>query len=176
MKFLLTLTFLFFCHFSFCQKLNSDSLIIYSHDNYKIQYPSTWRIDTTKDSNVEFVIYSPREYVDDKFSENVNLMIQDFKGQNIDLDKYAALSEKAIKNNAVGLTGFTSKKSTQNQTEFYELEFEMTFNSLRLHTVQYYFVENEKAIAITYSSEINKPKEMTTIGHGILKSFIYSSK
>ena len=49
----------------------------------------------------------------------------------------------------------------------------MTFKTYKLHTIQYYFVENEKAIVLTFTSEINKPEEIMKIGNKILKSFFY---
>ncbi|MBK7681894.1 MAG: hypothetical protein IPJ26_05200 [Bacteroidetes bacterium] len=46
-----------------------------------------------------FIIFSPLENDEDKFKENVNLLMQDLTGQNIDLDKYVTKFQKVNKNN-----------------------------------------------------------------------------
>lgn len=176
MKLLLTCTFLSIAFFSSCQNLKDSSSATYVKGNYKIEYPKTWKLDTSNASAVEFTLYSPRENVRDNFSENVNLIIQNLAGQNISLDKYAEISEKQIKTNAVDLHEFSSKKIKTKTNQFYELEYEMTFKAYKLHTIQYYFVENEKAIVLTLTSEINKPDEIKKIGNKILKSFSYKTE
>ncbi|MBC7937532.1 MAG: hypothetical protein H7Y86_19465 [Rhizobacter sp.] len=97
--------------FSACsQSYKSSDFKTYSTEAYTVQYPANWRIDTSKQNKAEFSIFSPKETLVDKFSENINLIIQDFKGQNIDLKKYAQISEEQIKANAKDLEKFSMKK------------------------------------------------------------------
>ena len=176
MRLFLTFTFLSITFFSSCQNFKDTSLTTYVKGNYKIEYPKTWKLDTSNTSAVEFTLYSPRENMNDNFSENVNLIIQNLLGKNISLDKYAEISERQIKANAVDLHEFSSRKIKTNRNEFYELEYEMTFKGFKLHTTQYYFVENEKAIVLTLTSEINKPDEINKIGNKILSSFSFNNE
>ena len=173
MKLLLTFTFLSIAFFSSCQNLKDTSSTTYAKGNYKIEFPKNWELDTSNASAVEFSLYSPRENISDNFSENVNLIIQNLVGQNISLDKYAEISERQIKTNAIDLHDFSSRKIKTNKNEFYELEYKMTFKTYKLHTIQHYFVENEKAMVLTLTSEINKPEEIQKIGNKIIKSFSY---
>ncbi len=174
---LFTLASLFIVFFDSCQgttKTKGD--IVYSTDKYMIRYPATWIIDTSDAPKIEFSLLSPKESMGDDFSENVNLLIQDLAGQNMALDKYTSISEKEIKEKAVELHDFASRKVKDNNREFYDVEYKMTMGGFKLHTKQYYFIENEKGIVLTYTSEIDRPLEMTAMGNKILKSFSYHDK
>jgi len=67
---LLTLTFS-----GFSQIDNTTEKISFSKDNYKIQYPKSWRLDTSKVMGTEFFVFSPLENNTDKFKENASLII-----------------------------------------------------------------------------------------------------
>ena len=64
--------------------------------NYSIQYPPTWELNQSGQMGASFFLFSPLESDKDKFKENVNLLIQDLSGQNIDLNKYTEISEGQI--------------------------------------------------------------------------------
>ena len=168
MKILATLTFILIASYAFSQTEKSSTLSNYSSDRYSIKYPSSWRIDTSNNSGTEFAIFSPKENTEDKFLENVNLIIQNLSGKNIDLDKYANLSENQIKTNAIDLKEFQMTKMKKGLNEYYKLTYEMTYGNFKLFTEQYYFIKDEHAYVITFSSEINKSK---IAGEEILASF-----
>ena len=64
----------------------------FDQPNYSIQYPLSWNLNQNQ-MGTSFIILSPMESEQDKFSENVNLVIQDMTGKDIDLDKYTKISE-----------------------------------------------------------------------------------
>lgn len=168
MKILRILIF-FTISFSACAIPNeSRGFLRYSTDNYRLQYPDNWIMDTSKDKGVEFVIRSPKENEEDKFCENVNLIIQDLKGQNTDLERIALINEAEIKAKAKDLKKFAMTKVESGSKVYEKLTYEMTFGDFWVFTEQYYFVKDEKAYVITFSSEINKSN---TVGEGILDSF-----
>mgnify|MGYP000941004161 CR=1 FL=1 len=168
MKIISTLIVLTITSFAYSQTIKSQDLLKYISDSYKVEYPSSWRIDTSKQGGIEFAIFSPKESADDKFLENINLIIQNLSGKNIDLDKYAAISEEQIKSNAVNLKAFNMVKLKKGISNYYKLTYEMTYGNFRLFTEQYYFIRNEEAFVITFSSETGKSKDM---GEEILSSF-----
>ena len=152
----------------YAQTSDTPHKVEYSKKNYVIEYPSTWKMDTSKSFGTEFTLFSPKENKEDKFSENINLIIQDLAGKSIDLDKYAQLSEEQIRTNAKDLKGLNKIKTRSEPNEFYKFTFEMTYGAFILNTEQYYFVKDEKAYVITFSSETGKSK---IIGQKILNSF-----
>ena len=93
MKYTCMLLLVAWSSFVFSQTGSTAALIKYKKANYSISYPDTWSIDTSKQMGTELIIFSPLENESDKFRENVNVIIQDLKGQSIGLDDYAKISE-----------------------------------------------------------------------------------
>jgi hypothetical protein len=149
----------------------------YSKGNYIIEYPATWRIDTSNVPRAEFSIFSPKENDTDSFSENVNLIVRDLVMQNlspnITLEEFEQFSEKQIRTFAVDLTGFSANKIMQNNAEYYEVNFEMIYQKYHLHTRQYYFIRDQKSIILTLSCETDKLEKFEPIWNKISSSFNY---
>jgi hypothetical protein len=168
MKILQTLVFCFCALLAIAQKQPVATL---EKQLFKVQYPNKWTIDTSKTMGTEFFIFSPRENSNDQFRENVNLIIQDLSGQNIDLDKYADISKQQINAMANNPKIHESKKVKKGKSEFYKMIYEMTQGTLRLKLEQYYFVTNARAFVLTLATESNKFKNFKPVGEGILDSF-----
>jgi predicted DNA binding protein len=144
----------------------------FSNETYKVQYPSDWRIDTSKRMGTDVVISSPKENDDDKFVENVNVIVQNLNGQSIDLDKYSHASEEQIKTLATDGKIYESQKITRGEIEHYKIIFTMTQGIFKLRIEQYYFMKNDKAFVITFSAESDKFDKFQVVGEEILNSFI----
>jgi hypothetical protein len=80
----------------FCFSQTDATKMKFSKDNFEIQYPKTWRLDTSKMMGTEFFLFSPLENEADKFSENINGMIQNLRGQKIDLEKYKQITDAQL--------------------------------------------------------------------------------
>jgi hypothetical protein len=74
MKFIQTLTLLVLTYSGFSQIDSISGKISFSKDNYKIQYPKSWSLDTSREMGTEFFIMSPLENGTDKFRENASLI------------------------------------------------------------------------------------------------------
>src|SRR5687767_2239613 len=59
--------------------------------DYQIQYPPNWQLDQSKNAGTAFILFGRKE---GEFRENVNLLVQDLRGLNFDLDKYVEVSEQ----------------------------------------------------------------------------------
>lgn len=138
---------------------------------FKIQYPNKWTIDTSRRMGTEFFIFSPKENATDKFLENVNLIIQDISGQNIDLDKYAEISKDQITTMAIGSKIHEAKKIKKGKTEYYKIIYEMTQGTLKVKLEQYYFVTDTRAFVLTLTTELSKFANFKTVGEAVLNSF-----
>ena len=59
-----------------------------TENSYSINYPGNWELNKSGQMGTSFILFSPLSSEQDQFKENVNLLIQDLTGYNLDLDKY----------------------------------------------------------------------------------------
>ena len=148
---------------------NAQELINFDTDGYSISYPKGWTFDTSGQRNTSFIIFSKLEQ-NDGFRENVNLLIQDLSGQNLDLKKYTELSVnqiKSIPNSEV----FESKDLKKDSLQHHQIVWEGFIYGKNLKFKQLYFVENNKAYILTLTCEQNKYEDYILLGTKILNSF-----
>ena len=69
----------------------------FKKDSYTIDYPKDWELDESGQMGTSFILFSPLTSQKDQFRENVNLLVQDLTGYNLDLDKYVEISEEQVK-------------------------------------------------------------------------------
>lgn len=140
--------------------------------NYSIQYPQTWELNQSGQMGLSFIFLSPLESDKDKFRENVNLLIQDLSGRNIDLNKYTEISEGQIKTLVTNSNLIESKRMKNERGEYHKIIYSGDQGIYHLKYEQYYWVLNEKAFVLTFTSEQGKFTDYKEIGEKILNSFI----
>lgn len=138
---------------------------------YTISYPSDWRIDTSKVMGSDAFFFSPKDNDTDKFSENVNVIMQDLKGMNIDLDRFVEISEGQIKTLITDGQLLESKRLSADGKEYHRLLYTARQGIYNLKTLQYYFVADEKAFVVTLVTEADKYEKYEKLGAKILNSF-----
>jgi hypothetical protein len=139
--------------------------------NYSIRYPRSWKINQSGQLGSSFFISSSLESDIDKFAENVNLMIQDLSGQNMDLSKYAELSEGQIIAYVKNESLIESERMNNGKGEFHKMVYPLVQGSFHLMIEQYFWVYNEKAFVLTLTCEQDKFSEFKETGEKILNSF-----
>ena len=139
--------------------------------NYTIQYPSTWVLDESGEMGTNFILFSPLESGNDKFKENVNLLIQDLTGKNIDIDKYTEISESQIKTMVKNANLIESKRIENTKNEYHKIIYSVMHDQLNLQFEQYYWVFKNKAYVLTFTCEKDKFSIFSETGEKILKSF-----
>ncbi len=148
--------------------MSQTNFSIINRENYSISYPSTLRIDESR-TGIEFVIYAKRENSEDDFSENINLVIQDLKNMNIDLNKYVAITEDQIINAGILIE---SKRIKKNNFEFHRIVYKATMDNRELKFIQYDFVKEEKAYILTFTSELEEFDNYSKVMEGVMKNFV----
>lgn len=143
----------------------------FSGKKYAIQYPEAWRMDTSGIMGVDAFFFSPRVSQEDKFSENVNVMIQDLTGMGITLDKYVENSENQIRNLVTNSTLIESKRMSKNGMEYQQVLYTGKQGIFDLKTLQHYFIIGEKAYVVTFVAEANQYDQYETTAWKILDSF-----
>ncbi len=139
--------------------------------NYSVQYPSDWDLDESGQMGTSFVLFSSLESDKDQFKENVNLLIQDLSGYNLDLTKYTELSLKQIKTLIPNSTLPESKRIKTKSEEYQRLIYTGDQSKFHLKFEQYYWIKNDKAYVLTLTCEQNKFSKYKNTGEKILNSF-----
>jgi len=139
--------------------------------DYSIQHPSDWTEDKSGQMGTKFVLFSHEQGATDKFTENINLIIQDLSGRNIDLDKYTEISEDQVRTRIVKSKLIESKRIKKGSSEYQLMIYSGHQNNFDLQWEQYYWVINEKAYVITLTCEASKFDEYQKTAEEILDSF-----
>lgn len=143
---------------------------------YSIQYPKDWKLNKSGEMGTTFALFSEPTSSQDKFKENVNLVIQDFTGQQIDIQEYVDICENQIKQNLNKGKIIKSISQNLNNRNFHKLLYTGTQGSFDLKYDQYYWIENGKAYILTFTGEENEFADYKEIAEKILNSFLIKEK
>ena len=175
---LLGLTFLLFSFITFGQTTQKNTVKateigwkVLNETNYSIQYPDNWELNKSGQMGSSFFIFSKTTSPQDKFRENVNLIIQSLQGQKIDLDKYVEISEGQIKTMITNGNIIESKRLKINGHEFQKVRYTGDQGIFKLKFEQYYWVLNGQAYVLTFTCEKNQFETYKQTGEKILNSF-----
>lgn len=135
---------------------------------YSIEYPQKWELNQSGQMGTNFILFSQLTSKTDQFRENVNLIIQDLTGHNIDLDKYVEISEGQIKRIITDGKIISNNRIKKEGTEFQKVIYTGKQGIYNLKFQQYYWVQNDKAYVLTFTYESN---DFEDIGERILDSF-----
>ncbi|GHN00358.1 hypothetical protein WSM22_18470 [Cytophagales bacterium WSM2-2] len=133
---------------------------------FKIKYSDTWELDQSGSQNTKFILYAPRESA--AFRNNINLIVQDLKGLDLDLKKYADLSTSQIKQY---LTDATIHQSETTGTK-HTVIFSGTQGEFKLKWKQYYWVKGEKAYVLTLTTSQASFDNQLGTANPIMDSFV----
>lgn len=153
---------------SFAQETNWKT---FQKDNYEIQHPSDWSLDTTRNLGPAFFLFT--QVADDKdgFRENVNLLIQDLTGYNMNLDQFVEISENQIETMITDGKILNNDRKRENDRDFHRLIYSGKQGDFDLKFLQYYFILDEKAYVLTLTCELDQFENYQEVGEKILSSF-----
>jgi hypothetical protein len=142
-----------------------------TENNYSISYPNNWELNISGQMGTSFILFSPLSSKEDQFKENVNLLIQDLAGHNLDIDKYVEISEGQIKTLITDGEILESKRITTDNLEYQKVVYTGTQGIFNLKFEQYYWVIGDNAFVLTLTCEENQFNNHKIIGEKILNSF-----
>lgn len=137
----------------------------YAKDNYTISYPENWDLDISGQMNTSLLLFSKPSSDTDDFRENVNVMIQDLQGMNLDMDGFVKISENQIKATPNSEL-FESKKLDDK----YLMVWKGYINGFNLKFKQYFYIIKDKAYVITFTAKENEYESYIEIGNKIIDS------
>jgi hypothetical protein len=151
---------------------NSDGWKTVTTDAYTIRYPSTWTLDNSGRMGMTLQIFSALSSPDDKFRENVNLVIQDLSGQPVKkLDQYMLLSENQIKTMLADPEILSCERSNRDGQEFQNIQYTAKQGIYKLRFQQYCTIKNEKAYVLTFTCVADEFEKYREVGGKIMDSF-----
>jgi hypothetical protein len=153
------------------QDANRYGSKILDENGYSIQYPASWDLDKSGQMGTSFILFSKPSSEQDQFRENVNLLIQDLIGRNINLDDYVEISEGQIKTIITNGNLIESKRLHSNSVDFHKVIFTGKQGIYDLKFEQYYWIKKHKAFVLTFTCEINYFDKYRDTAEKILNSF-----
>lgn len=139
--------------------------------DYSIQYPKDWELNQSGQMGTSFILFSPVSSDQDQFRENVNLLIQDLTGHNLDLDEYVKISEGQIKTLITDGELIESQRISNSVLNYQKVIYTGKQGVYQLKFEQYVWVVDNKAYILTLTCEENQFENYKEIGEQILKSF-----
>jgi hypothetical protein len=118
------------------------------------------------------MFFSPLDTTGDSFSENVNLMIQNLAGMNIDLQKYKEITEQQLKELGGESKIYQSAILTQDKMPHFRMDYEMTQEGRTLRFTAMCYIKNEQAYLLTFTASLADYEKFKNAGESILKSFV----
>lgn len=140
-------------------------------DNYSINYPKDWELNESGQMGTSFILFSPLTSEKDQFKENVNLLVQDLTGHNLDLDGYVEISEGQIKTMITNGKIIESKRVTNQSLNYHKVIYTGKQGGFNLKFEQYYWVVGDKAFVLTLTCEETQFDNYKLKGKKILNSF-----
>jgi hypothetical protein len=137
--------------------------------NYSIEYPTSWDLTQSGQMNTSFILMTKAEDDKDKFRENINLIIQDLKGNEMDLQEYTKLSLAQISQMAD--SKLIENKPLKRNPVCHKLVYTAQQSGMNLEFEQYYWVIGNNAYVLTFSAEEKKFKKYHITAEQIMDSF-----
>jgi hypothetical protein len=142
-----------------------------TENNYSINYPDKWELNKSGQMRTSFILFSPLSSEKDQFKENVNLIIQDLTGYNLNLDKYVEISESQIKTMITDGKIIESKRITTKTLNYQKVIYTGKQGLFDLKFEQYYWVVGDKAFVLSLTCEESQFDNYKEKGEKILNSF-----
>ncbi len=140
-------------------------------DEFAIQYPKTWELNQEGLMGTSFILFAPVDNDEDQFRENVNLLVQDLTGLNMDIDQYTKISEGQISTLISNAKLIKSIRVKEGKNEYHKMIYTGDQGVFHLKYEQYYWVINDKAYVLTFTTEVSSYSKYQKIGESILNSF-----
>ncbi|HSU27126.1 MAG TPA: PsbP-related protein [Chitinophagaceae bacterium] len=144
------------------------------HDNFSVQYPTSWELHENGPMGIIFMLMSPIESTKDKIRENINLIIQDLAENIINLNQFVAISEKQLKIIMPNSLLIESKRIRNGNGEHHKIVYTADQDAFHLKVEQYYWVMEKKVYMLTFTCEKAKFDAFKKIGERILNTFVIS--
>lgn len=144
----------------------------YETEEYLIQYPKSWRLDTSGYLDTDFSIFSKQTSLLDKFIENVNMKVITPPDTFTSLSMYMSAIEESKRVQAKDSLLLESEMLQVNSTPLHKLVYTQQQGLYILKFQQYYFLQNAKVYVLTFVSKENEYNTYKERGELMMNSFV----
>ena len=138
---------------------------------YSISHPANWEANSSGLMGTQFMIFSPLSNSLDQFRDNVNLVIQDLSGFEVNLDLFVEASEGQIANLINNGKLLSSDRQQLGEQPCHRFVYTGTQGIYQLKFEQYCWVIDHEAFILTFTSEEKEYDQFQPIVAEIFKSF-----
>lgn len=128
--------------------MNEENYMKYTHEDFSIYYPNSWRIEKNPQPEVAFYLFLESEM--DDFLENINLMVAP-NVENMDLDKFTEISIKEYEANQGKI--ISSERIKTPTKEYQKIVVSSKMNELDLKFIQHYYHTKSKIYLLTFTAQ-----------------------
>ena len=161
---LITLLFIYATAAANAQDVETKTI---SNSEYQIEYPTTWIYENSGTGGSKFLIVSPKDGANDRFRENVNLIVQDLSASPMTLDEFTELSLSQYA--SLGVEVLENKRTANPLRQMLVINMDQSGYELKL--LQYYWIVNDQAYVLTLTCLKNDQERYWKDGQKIMDSF-----
>ena len=136
----------------------------------RIDYPVDWTCQEGV-SGILVLLLAPPDGAADNFRENVNLIVQDLSGQNIDLDSFTRISNEQLKAYITDFRPLTSERIKFNNNDAQKIVYTGKQGQYDLKFMQIWMIKNNKAYILTFTAVSDKYDQYINIINQMINSF-----
>jgi len=139
-------------------------------EGYQIAYPEGWQLDQSGVAGTTFILFG-RSATEGKFRENINLLIQDLRGYNMDMDQYVKISEEQIAAMVTNGSLLESKRLNERNVQCHMVIYAGEQGGRNLKWKQFYRISGEKAYVLTFTGTQDTYDDLIETADEIMNSF-----
>jgi len=150
----------------------AEKLKTYEHsgEKIKIKYPLGWEIQEGILGSV-VIFNSDKEGENDRFQENLSVIVQDLGGQKITLEQYSAAVVNQIKHIIPSDQIMEAGTMTLSGNKGQKIVCRVAQGGFRLKLLQIWTIQGQKAYMITFTAEEDKYLKYQGVVQKMIKSF-----
>jgi hypothetical protein len=121
--------------------------------SFEISYPADWELGKNASVGLSFLVLTKQQHDTDIFQDNVNVLTEDLKGNEVTSEEYAIMCKPMIRKMITDYKEIESKKIKLGTRDAYMLIYTGKQGIYALKYNQVILVEKGKAYIVTYTSE-----------------------
>lgn len=164
MKKLITIIALLIINYNYSQ----EEWINFKGDSYTIEHPENWEVNTSGDYSTSLLISSELKD-DDRFRENINLIIQDLNKLNMTMSMAEFVD--VTKNQLSSSLNDAEIISSEGNKERHTMVIKGKMNDTKLKFKQVYILKNNTFYILTFTALEDTYEDFITKGDKIINSF-----
>jgi len=121
---------------------------------FSISYPDNWELSTLQIPGIYFQAFSPKEGPNDRFRENVNVVIEDLNGRQVSEQQYVDATKKKLMLNVKEFYLIKAGETMIGSYKAYEILYTGKLNLYNFKFKAVIVIYEKKAFVLTYSSDL----------------------